>query len=322
MDILDFTLPDLSGIDLPEIEDTETPDEAGLPLPVSIRPHAPAPAAFRRMVCHFAAGEKAGNLRPDEEAELVLRWQERGERAALGQLLSSHSRLLSKIAGRLAAEARRRDLADDILGEVALAFIGACSRWDSSRNTRLTTFASHAMTGAGRKFLLGARLPLSVGTSSDERRAIYGRDRILQRFIVETGRPFTGADEDFEILARLVDISPRALKRGMEVHRLRSVALEDVQIEADPLPAKADTKITRAIADSVAETRQSMKPRDFAIFFQTLKIAIGESALSIDALARAAGVTPTRIGQIRRAGTLRLREALASRGIRDVADAI
>jgi RNA polymerase sigma-32 factor len=77
-------------------------------------------------------------LEPQEEYVLAKHWREQGDRDAAHRLVTSHLRLVAKVA----KEYRGYGLPfADLLSEGAVGLMQAVNRFDPDRGVRLTTYA-------------------------------------------------------------------------------------------------------------------------------------------------------------------------------------
>jgi RNA polymerase sigma-32 factor len=113
-------------------------------------------------------------LEPQEEFMLAKRWRERGDRDAAHRLITSHLRLVAKIAtgyrgyGLPAAE---------IIAEGNLGLMTAVRRFDPEKGFRLTTYAVWWIRASIQEYLLRSWSLVKMGTTANQRKLFFNLRR-------------------------------------------------------------------------------------------------------------------------------------------------
>jgi RNA polymerase sigma-32 factor len=105
-------------------------------------------------------------LEPQEEFMLAKRWLERGDRDAEDRLVTSHLRLVAKIA----AGYRGYGLpAAEIIAEGNLGLMKAVRRFDPERRFRLATYAMWWIRASIQEYVLHSWSLVKIGTTANQR---------------------------------------------------------------------------------------------------------------------------------------------------------
>jgi RNA polymerase sigma-32 factor len=117
-------------------------------------------------------------LSPDEEYTLAVRWRERGDRSAVHQLLTSHLRLVAKIAMGY----RRSGLpTSDLISEGNVGLIHAAERFDPQRGNRFSTYATWWIKAAIQDYVLRSWSLVKIGTTADQKKLFFNLAKAKRR---------------------------------------------------------------------------------------------------------------------------------------------
>lgn len=233
-----------------------------------------------------------------EEPKLIKAWQKNGSDAALTTLIERykpmiHSQIKKIIAGRSVGPAHRQDLEQ----EATLAFIQAVSTFDPRVGTPLSSFAITHVRKTLLRYALDFRHGYRIGTSSNERKAFYAAlTRRAQR--IHEGKSEMLTPEDIAEIQEATGASRQSTQRAVNSIYATSTSVEDAPDLSDQRGSD-DTESTismNAAMEALAPFLESLDERQKAIFQSYLS----EEDLSAQDLADRFGVTPERIGQIRR----------------------
>jgi RNA polymerase sigma-32 factor len=109
-------------------------------------------------------------LEPHEEYMLAKSWREHGDRAAAEQLVTSHLRLVARIAtgyrgyGLPIAE---------VIAEGNVGLMQAVKRFDPTKGFRLTTYAIWWIRASIQEYVLRSWSMVKIGTSASQRRLFF-----------------------------------------------------------------------------------------------------------------------------------------------------
>ena len=113
-------------------------------------------------------------LEPEEENVLAARWRERGDSAAAQQLMTSHLRLVAKVAMGY----RWYGLPiEDLISEGSIGLIRAVNRFDPGRGVRLSTYARWWIRASIHDHILRSWSLVRMGTTANQRRLFFNLGR-------------------------------------------------------------------------------------------------------------------------------------------------
>jgi RNA polymerase sigma-32 factor len=198
-------------------------------------------------------------LRPEEESAYAKRWREQGDREAAYRLVTSHLRLVAKIAMRY----RGYGLPiADIISEGNVGLMQAVKRFEPERGFRLATYAMWWIKASIQEYILRSWCMVKIGASAAQKKLFFKLRRtkaeisaledgdlrpehaaliaeklgVQEKEVLEMNRrlagdvslnALVGEDEAGEVQDWLVDpgSSPEALHAGQEEARQRREAL-------------------------------------------------------------------------------------------------
>src|SRR5580704_930583 len=109
-------------------------------------------------------------LEQQEEYMLAQRWREHGDRAAAEKLVTSHLRLVARIAGGY----RGYGLPiAEVIAEGNLGLMQAVKRFDPTKGFRLTTYAIWWIKAAIQEYILRSWSMVKIGASANQRRLFF-----------------------------------------------------------------------------------------------------------------------------------------------------
>ncbi|HBY27114.1 MAG TPA: RNA polymerase sigma factor RpoH [Bradyrhizobium sp.] len=109
-------------------------------------------------------------LSQDEEATLGRRWRDRGDREAAYRLVTSHLRLVAKIAMRY----RGYGLPiADVISEGNVGLMQAVRRFDPERGVRLSTYAMWWIKASIQEYILRSWSLVKMGTTANQKKLFF-----------------------------------------------------------------------------------------------------------------------------------------------------
>jgi RNA polymerase sigma-32 factor len=109
-------------------------------------------------------------LQPDQESAYAKRWREQGDRQAAYHLVTSHLRLVAKIAMRY----RGYGLPiADIISEGNVGLMQAVKRFEPERGVRLATYAMWWIKATIQEFILRSCSLVKMGTSAAQKKLFF-----------------------------------------------------------------------------------------------------------------------------------------------------
>ena len=151
------------------------------------------PAVLTQELAHSAGDGEAGlrrylaevrqmpYLEAEEERLLAVRWREKKDRKAAGKLVTSHLRLVA----RLALGYRGYGLPlSDLVSEGTLGLLRAVDRFDPERRVRLSTYASLWIRASIQEYILRSWSLVKMGSGAEQKRLFFRlrqeRNKLLQ----------------------------------------------------------------------------------------------------------------------------------------------
>lgn len=114
-------------------------------------------------------------LGAEEERDLVVRWREEGDRAALTRLLGSHLRLVIKIA--LGHRGYGLPVAD-LIAEGNVGLMQAAERFEPERGFRFSTYAQWWVRAAIQEYILRNWSLVRMGTTAAQKKLFFNLRRV------------------------------------------------------------------------------------------------------------------------------------------------
>ncbi len=140
---------------------------ASTKVPVSVRDHG--------LAAYLDEVRKYPILEPDEEYMLAKRWQEHGDAEAARQLITSHLRLVAKIA--LGYRGYGLPL-DDVISEGNVGLMKAVKRFDAERGFRLSTYAMWWIRASIQEYVLRSWSLVKTGTTAAQKKLFFNLRKI------------------------------------------------------------------------------------------------------------------------------------------------
>jgi RNA polymerase sigma-32 factor len=121
-------------------------------------------------------------LGEDEEFELAVRWKEKGDKKALEKIVSSHLRLVVKIANGYSGYGLSKS---DIIAEGNVGIMHALQHFDPSRGYRFSTYASWWIKSKIQDFVYNSWSIVKLGSSKSCRKLFFGLRKIKKALGLE-----------------------------------------------------------------------------------------------------------------------------------------
>lgn len=263
----------------------------------------PVPSADGGLAKYLTEIRKFPILRPEQELAYARRWREHGDREAAYHLVTSHLRLVAKIAMRY----RGYGLPiADIISEGNLGLMYAVKRFEPQRGFRLATYAMWWIKATIQEYILRSWSLVKIGASSAQKKlffklrrtkaeisALEDGDLRPEHAKLIAGRLGVKESEVIEMNRRLSgDISLNApIKGDPESDRLNSLV--------DPASGQEVVHAEQQEADlrraALAAALDVLKPRERAILEARW---LSEDPAKLEQLAARYGVSRERIRQI------------------------
>src|SRR5438477_7022749 len=135
----------------------------------------PAPSIDAGLSKYLAEIRKFPMLKPEEELACARRWREHRDRDAAFQLVTSHLRLVAKIAMRY----RGYGLPiADIVSEGNIGLMQAVKRFDPDKGVRLATYAMWWIRAAIQEYVLRSWSLVKIGTTAAQKRLFFNLRKV------------------------------------------------------------------------------------------------------------------------------------------------
>lgn len=182
---------DMDEVDPDELaaEDLVVDVDSGLPAPAKTR----LPSAAGRDSLHMYLREvgRFPLLKPDEEFELARQVRETGDSDAAFRLVSSHLRLVVKIA----MDFQRRWMQNvlDLIQEGNVGLMRAVNKFDPEKGIKFSYYAAFWIRAYILKFIMDNWRMVKIGTTQAQRKLFYNLNRERQKLIAEGFDPNASA---------------------------------------------------------------------------------------------------------------------------------
>lgn len=273
LDLLDDNaLTSAAVLDLDEEKGAELADPAlasesenGGALPAPAVPRLPSPAGSRDSLhLYLREVSRFPMLKPDEEHELALRVRDHNDPDAAFRLVSSHLRLVVRIA----MDFQRRWMQNvlDLVQEGNVGLMRAVNKFDPDKGIKFSYYASFWIKAYILKFIMDNWRMVKIGTTQVQRKLFYNLNRERQKLIAQ------GYDPDAAMLSERLGVTEEQINEMDQ--RLASTDLSlNMQVGEDPggatrmdfLPALGpgieDTLATNEIATLLRSRLKSIMPK-------------------------------------------------------------
>ncbi len=257
-------------------------------------------------------------LSPQEERELALRYRENGDREAARKLVTSHLRLVVKIA-----QEYRTAYGNllDLIQEGNLGLMRAVKHYDPDKGARLAHYASWWIRSYILKYILDNFRLIKIGTTQAQRRIFFNLMKEKER--IEK----LGFKADAKQLAAAMEVKPEEVEE-MEIRlgqsdlyldaHLRNNQekrqIEMIEAETPPIEETLDqAKFKEILVEKLEEFAKTLNERETKIFQERL---IAEVPLTLQALADQYGISRERARQIEERIKEKLKQFFESEGVR------
>lgn len=268
----------------------------------------------------IAAAMRAPMLERSHEADLGRRWRDKKDEKALSELVSSHIRLVVKIASGF----RGYGLPiSDLIQEGNIGLLEAAKRFDPERDIRFSTYASWWILAGVQEFIIRNASIIRLGSTPAQKKLFFNLRRLRAKIADNSGGPMT--DENREEIANILKVPVAAVER-MEAHisgpdRSLNMSIggedgdgEELQnylVDDRPTPEQNVTDIHDSEIRSrwIKEAMENLTPREKDII-QHRFLEDGRTTLAD--IGESYGVTKERIRQIESRALSKLKTALGN----------
>lgn len=200
---------------------------AALPVPVA------SEDGLRRYLQEIA---RFPVLEHKEEIALSRRWLDHGDIEAAHRLVTSHLRLVAKIAFRYRGYGLP---VSELIAEGNIGMMQAVKRFDPDKGFRLATYAMWWIKAAIQEYVLRSWSLVKIGSSAAQKRLFFNLRKLKQKIGAENiinGRGMT--NEQIGDIARILDVAPEDV-----VHMDQRMTGQDVYLNSTVSEDGEDEKI-------------------------------------------------------------------------------
>lgn len=140
-------------------------------------------------------------LTVDEEYQLAKKWREEGDKKAVEKLVSSHLRLVAKIASGYRGYGLP---VSDLVSEGNIGMMQAMKHFDPERGFRLSTYASWWIKASIQEYILHTWSMVKIGTTAAQKKLFFNL-RKEKRFFEEEGEQYL-TDQQITLIAVKLDV--------------------------------------------------------------------------------------------------------------------
>jgi RNA polymerase sigma-32 factor len=243
-------------------------------------------------------------LGPEEEYMLAKRWRERGDTEAAHRLVTSHLRLVVKIA--MSYRGYGLPIAD-VISEGNFGLMQAINRFDPNRGFRLTTYAIWWIRASIHEFILRSWSLVRMGTTANQKKLFFRLRKAKNKIsVLDDGdmRP-----DQVQVIAKRLGVAEQEV---IEMNRrlggdasLNAATRENGDAGewqdwlVDETPSAEVTLVENeefeARREALGEALSVLNPRERRIFAAR---RLAEGPLTLDELADELGVSRERVRQI------------------------
>lgn len=139
-----------------------------------------------------------------EEQELSRRWANEGDIEAAHRLVTSHLRLVAKIAFKYRGYGLPMG---DLIAEGNIGMMQAVKRFDPSKGFRLATYAMWWIRAAIQEYILRSWSLVKVGTSATQKRLFFNLRKLKKKIGIEGERSLSS--EQASHIARMLEVNEK-----------------------------------------------------------------------------------------------------------------
>lgn len=140
-------------------------------------------------------------LEPKEEYELSKRWKDHGDVNAAHRLVTSHLRLVAKIAFKFRGYGLPMG---DLIAEGNIGMMQAVKRFEPDKGFRLATYAIWWIKAAIQEYILRSWSMVKVGSSATQKRLFFNLRKLKHKIGAHDARGLT--NEQADDIARILDV--------------------------------------------------------------------------------------------------------------------
>jgi RNA polymerase sigma-32 factor len=242
-------------------------------------------------------------LQPDEEFMLAKRWKEHGDREAAHKLVTSHLRLVAKIAMGY----RGYGLPiSEVVSEGNVGLMQAVKRFEPDKGFRLATYAMWWIKASIQEFILRSWSLVKMGTTASQKKLFFNLRKVKGQIqaleegdlrpdqVKEISRRLGVPEEDVVSMNRRLsgDASLNAPVRAESEGEWQDWLVDDTETQEDTLVENEEKRLR---LDLLSEAMEKLTDRERRVF-QARRMQ--EEPATLEDLSQEFGVSRERIRQI------------------------
>jgi len=255
-------------------------------------------------------------LKPEEELELARLVRSKGDQDAALRLITSHLRLVVKIA----MDFQRRWMQNvlDLIQEGNVGLMRAVHKFDPEKGIKFSYYAAFWIKAYILKFIMDNWRMVKIGTTQTQRKLFYNLNKERQRL------QSLGSDPTVSALSESLGVSPEEISEMDQRLSKGDMSLDitmgddSTATRLDFLPALtpgveetlADNEISRLIQKHLADIRPLLSDKEQEILEKRL---LTDSPVTLREIGEQHGITRERVRQIEARLLQKIREHLADK---------
>lgn len=144
-------------------------------------------------------------LGEDEEFELARKWHKRGDKKALNKLISSHLRLVNKIANGYSGYGLPKE---DLISEGHLGLMHAIEHFDPEIGYKFSTYAIWWVKAKIKDFIFNSWSLVKLGSKKDTRKLFFSLNKIKASLGIDSI-----SDEDAQKISKQINVDKNDILR-------------------------------------------------------------------------------------------------------------
>ena len=297
--------------------------DLGSNLPAIAEDRLPSIAVRDNLQSYLREVSRFPLLEPEEETELARRVRDHGDTEAAFRIISSHLRLVVRIA----MDFQRRWMQNvlDLIQEGNVGLLRAVNKFDPDKGIKFSYYASFWIKAYILKFIMDNWRMVKIGTTQAQRKLFYNLNRERQKLILQ------GFDPDANLLSQRLGVTQDQVVEMQQRLDAGDVSLDlpvsDENGSAsrmDFLPALgpgveeniADSEVSRLVRDSIQELLPSLSEKEVYILEHRL---LTDEPATLREIGERYNVTRERIRQLEARLLEKLKEHLG-REIKDFSE--
>lgn len=314
-----------AGFDSGDDTDDDTNDSGGVPartaspesrLPVPQPPSSKAVRVRDPLQLYLKEIARFPMLEPEEEYELAKRVQEENDQDAAFKLVSSHLRLVVKIAMDFQRRWMQNGL--DLIQEGNVGLLKAVTKFDPEKGIKFSYYAAFWIKAYILKYIMDNWRMVKIGTTQTQRKLFYNLNKERQRLQTMGFDPSTEAlSERLGVSeAEIDEMDQRLSKNDMSLNTPLGEDSDATRMDFLPSLAPgveesiANDQIVNLLLDNIREIRPLLNDKELAILDRRL---LSDDPVTLREIGEEYGVTRERVRQIEARLLAKIREHLTDR---------